>query len=91
MRPTQLSRKSPQPHSSHLRDGELALYRRSRSVLYPCRCKLAEGSWHRRRERIGLEAQDGKAPRFLTRRGIERPTLRTPALHAPHRHGALCG
>jgi integrase len=30
-----------------LRDGELVLYRRSRSLLYQCRYKLADGTWHR--------------------------------------------
>jgi integrase len=53
MRPAQLSRKPSQPSQAsestpiHLRDGELVLYRRSRSVLYQCRYKLADGSWHR--------------------------------------------
>ena len=47
MRPTQLSSKPSQPHSIHLRDGELVVYRRSRSLLYQCRYKLADGSWHR--------------------------------------------
>jgi integrase len=36
-----------QPQTIHLRDGELVLYRRSRSLLYQCRYKLADGSWHR--------------------------------------------
>jgi integrase len=30
-----------------LRDGELVLYRRSRSLLYQCRYRLADGSWVR--------------------------------------------
>ena len=30
-----------------LRDGELVLYRRTRSLLYQCRFKLADGKWHR--------------------------------------------
>ena len=29
----------------HLRDGEVVLYRRSRSLLYQCRYKLADGTW----------------------------------------------
>jgi integrase len=36
-----------QPQSIHLRDGELVLYRRSRSLLYQCRYRLADGSWVR--------------------------------------------
>ena len=28
-----------------LRDGELVLYRRTRSLLYQCRFKLADGKW----------------------------------------------
>ena len=53
MRPAQLSRKPSQPSQAsestpiHLRDGELVLFRRSRSSLYQCRYKLADGSWHR--------------------------------------------
>jgi hypothetical protein len=30
-----------------LRDGELVLYRRTRSLLDQCRFKLADGKWHR--------------------------------------------
>jgi len=37
-----------QPQTIHLRDGELVLYRRSRSLLYQCRYRLADGTWHRR-------------------------------------------
>lgn len=36
-----------QPSTIHLRDGDLVLYRRSRSLLYQCRYRLADGSWHR--------------------------------------------
>lgn len=36
-----------QPQTIHLRDGDLVLYRRSRSLLYQCRYRLADGSWHR--------------------------------------------
>jgi len=36
-----------QPQTIRLRDGELVLYRRSRSLLYQCRYKLADGTWHR--------------------------------------------
>ncbi len=36
-----------QPQSIYLRDGELAVYRRSRSLLYQCRYKLADGTWVR--------------------------------------------
>lgn len=35
------------PQTIYLRDGDLVLYRRSRSLLYQCRYKLTEGSWHR--------------------------------------------
>ena len=38
---------SAQPQSIALRDGELVVYRRSRSLLYQCRYKLADGSWQR--------------------------------------------
>ena len=38
---------STQPQTIHLRDGELVLYRRSRSLLYQCRYKLADGTWRR--------------------------------------------
>ena len=36
-----------QPQSIYLRDGELVLYRRSRSLLYQCRYRLADGTWVR--------------------------------------------
>ena len=35
------------PQTLHLRDGEVVVYRRSRSLLYQCRFKLADGTWHR--------------------------------------------
>jgi integrase len=35
------------PQTLHLRDGEVVVYRRSRSLLYQCRYKLADGTWHR--------------------------------------------
>ena len=35
------------PQTIHLRDGEVVVYRRSRSLLYQCRYKLADGTWHR--------------------------------------------
>ncbi|WP_353485229.1 integrase [Haliscomenobacter sp.] len=31
----------------YLRDGDVVLYRRSRSLLYQCRYRLADGTWHR--------------------------------------------
>ena len=31
----------------YLRDGELVVYRRTRSLLYQCRYKLADGTWYR--------------------------------------------
>jgi integrase len=36
-----------QPSILYLRDGEVVLYRRSRSLLYQCRYKLADGRWYR--------------------------------------------
>lgn len=36
-----------QPTAIYLRDGEVVLYRRSRSLLYQCRYRLADGSWTR--------------------------------------------
>lgn len=35
------------PQTIHLRDGEVVVYRRSRSLLYQCRFKLADGTWYR--------------------------------------------
>lgn len=35
------------PQTLYLRDGELILYRRPRSLLYQCRFKLPDGRWHR--------------------------------------------
>jgi len=35
------------PQTVHLRDGDLVLYRRSRSLLYQCRYRLADGTWVR--------------------------------------------
>jgi len=40
-----------QPQNIHLRDGEVVLYRRSRSLLYQCRYKLADGTWYRQSTR----------------------------------------
>lgn len=39
--------KPTQPQSIYLRDGEVVIYRRSRSLLYQCRYKLSDGSWVR--------------------------------------------
>ena len=36
-----------QPHIIYLRDGEVVVYRRTRSLLYQCRYKLADGTWVR--------------------------------------------
>ena len=36
-----------QPTIVYLRDGEVVVYRRTRSLLYQCRYKLANGNWHR--------------------------------------------
>ena len=35
------------PTALYLRDSEVVIYRRSRSLLYQCRYKLANGTWHR--------------------------------------------
>ena len=35
------------PSILYLRDGDVVLYRRSRSLLYQCRYRLADGTWHR--------------------------------------------
>lgn len=40
-----------QPKTLYLRDGEVVVYRRSRSLLYQCRYKLADGSWYRQSTR----------------------------------------
>ena len=34
-----------QPKSIRLRDGELVVYRRTRTLIYQCRYKLADGTW----------------------------------------------
>ena len=47
LRNTLTSLHAAPPQSIHLRDGELVLYRRSRSLLYQCRYRLADGSWVR--------------------------------------------
>jgi integrase len=47
LRSTLTALHAAQPQSILLRDGELVLYRRSRSLLYQCRYKLADGSWVR--------------------------------------------
>lgn len=36
-----------QPTTISLRDGELVVYRRSRSHRYQCRYRLPDGTWHR--------------------------------------------
>jgi integrase len=36
-----------QPNIIYLRDGEVVVYRRTRSLLYQCRYKLTDGSWVR--------------------------------------------
>jgi integrase len=38
---------SAQPSILYLRDGDVVLYRRSRSLLYQCRYRLADGTWYR--------------------------------------------
>ena len=40
-----------QPPVLYLRDGEVVLYRRTRSLLYQCRYKLADGTWYRQSTR----------------------------------------
>ncbi|MFM8737364.1 MAG: integrase, partial [Betaproteobacteria bacterium] len=35
------------PRLIHLRDGELVIYRRPRSLLYQCRFRRPDGRWHR--------------------------------------------
>jgi integrase len=37
-----------QPAALLLRDGEVVLFRRKHSVVFQCRYKLADGTWHRR-------------------------------------------
>ena len=39
--------KPTQPQTIYCRDGEVVIYRRSRSLLYQCRYKLSDGSWVR--------------------------------------------
>ncbi len=46
-RPTLRSLRFAPPLVLHLRDGEVVIYRRTRSLLYQCRYKLANGTWHR--------------------------------------------
>jgi hypothetical protein len=47
LRSTLTALQPAQPTAIYLRDGELVLYRRSRSLLYQCRYKLADGTWTR--------------------------------------------
>ena len=47
LRSTLTALHAAQPQSILLRDGELVLYRRSRSLLYQCRYRLADGTWVR--------------------------------------------
>jgi integrase len=47
LRSTLTTLHAAQPKSILLRDGELVLYRRSHSLLYQCRYRLADGSWVR--------------------------------------------
>ena len=35
------------PTLIYLRDSEVVIYRRTRSLLYQCRYKLADGTWYR--------------------------------------------
>jgi hypothetical protein len=46
-----------QPSILYLRDGEVVLYRRSRSLLYQCRYRLADGTWHRVSTRKGTSQE----------------------------------
>jgi integrase len=47
LRSTLIALRAAQPQSIYLRDGELVVYRRSRSLFYQCRYRLADGSWLR--------------------------------------------
>jgi integrase len=42
---------SAQSQSIYMRDGEVVVYRRSRSLLYQCRYKLTDGTWYRQSTR----------------------------------------
>jgi integrase len=46
-RPSLASLTTAPPTAIYLRDSEVVIYRRSRSLLYQCRYKLANGTWHR--------------------------------------------
>ena len=39
--------KTAPPTAISLRDGEVVIYRRTRSLLYQCRYKLTDGTWYR--------------------------------------------
>ena len=70
-----------QPSLLLLRDGEVVLYRRTRSLLYQCRFKLADGKWHRfSTRRASLENAITAAcdlydeARYRQRLGLAHPT-----------------
>jgi hypothetical protein len=46
-RPSLASLTTATPTAIYLRDSEVVIYRRTRSLLYQCRFKLANGTWHR--------------------------------------------
>jgi integrase len=46
-RPSLASLTTATPRAIYLRDSEVVIYRRTRSLLYQCRFKLANGTWHR--------------------------------------------
>jgi integrase len=46
-RPSLASLATATPCAIYLRDSEVVIYRRTRSLLYQCRFKLANGTWHR--------------------------------------------
>ena len=45
--PSLASLSTAPPTAIYLRDSEVVIYRRTRSLLYQCRFKLANGTWHR--------------------------------------------
>ncbi len=87
-------------HPQHiaLRDGELIVYRRSRSLLYQCRFKLADGSWVRQTTgKAALEHAIVRAcdiydeARYRQRLGLAHRAQNFAQIAARLRFGASCG
>jgi integrase len=70
------------PKLIHLRDGELVLYRRPRSLLYQCRFKRPDGRWHR--QSTGKASLEQAIPRACDIYDEARYRLRLGLAHRTH-------